>query len=113
MFPMTGPETKLIMIKTIINSNPMAERMIPARAIFLPEDFMPRIPSTIPTTLIGPLQNQNIDVHNDRIPRIIGAMARPFLTPAGAGAWAKVGGTVENHINQISYKAIPSSLQYA
>jgi hypothetical protein len=65
-------------------------------AIFLPDDFMPRKPSTIPTTLIGPPQNQNIEAHHDRIPRIIDAMASPFLSPAGAGAWVKAGGTEEN-----------------
>ena len=103
-----GPETVPRITKTINSSRPTAERIIPAMAIPFPDDFKPRKPNTMPTTLIGPPQNQNTEAHNERMPSTNEAMARPFLSPAGAGAGigAGMGGSCSDIISPLNVDRI-------
>jgi len=86
----------------IDRSRPMAARMIPMIAMVLPLELIPRMPSTIPTTLRIPPQIKIPEPHRERMPRTREAMANPILSPGGvctgagtigAGGFVGTGGT--------------------
>ena len=62
----------------IVRIKPMAERMIPAMAMPLPLEFIPRAPSRMPTTLMSPPHQKLTELHRDRMPITREAMAKPL-----------------------------------
>jgi hypothetical protein len=80
------------MKKMTVNTRPTAERIMPAVARPLEAGFLPRKPRMRPTILRGPPQNQPTEAHNERIPRIREAIARPLpLTGAGVETYPGTG----------------------